>query len=72
MIIMVPSLIFGYVKYKLHSLEEQTYAYLLKEYKEEDILKVKANIQKGTLFIANVTFKDEPNYVYDYADIEER
>lgn len=66
-IIILPTSVYGYVKYKNYTLEKETCEYLQTiGYKETEILDIKSKIKKLSLFTAEVTFKDEPDITYDY------
>lgn|SRR5690625_1426187 len=66
-IIIVPTSVYGFVKYKSYTLEKETRKHLKTiGYKDDEILDVKTKIKKLSLFTAEVIFSDEPNIIYDY------
>ena len=67
-IILSPLICLGYVEYRLHRLEKVTYTYLydVKNYAEKEVLSVKGNMKKLSLFTVEVIFSDEPAIMYDY------
>lgn len=71
LIIIVPIGVYGYIKYQLNCLKDDTYTYLLKKYNSEQIQKIETDFTKGSNhFGAFVTFKDEPEHVYEYVRID--
>lgn len=62
-----PILVFGYVKFQLHSLQNETFQYLeTKGYLESDIKSVETGLQKLSLYTAFVKFENEPEITYEY------
>lgn len=66
LIIITPVSVYGYVKYKNYSLEKATQQYLMDKGYEEEIISIEAKLKKLSLFTAEVTFKDEPDIIYNY------
>jgi hypothetical protein len=61
----------GYIQYQLNSLKDDTYTYLLKEYNKDQIQKIETQLTIGSYhYAAFVTFKDEPEHVYEYRRID--
>lgn len=59
--------LFGYYKYNVHALKQDTYDYLYgKGYEDSEIKKVEVVNVKGTLLSSLVEFTDEPNVLYWY------
>ncbi|WP_316568805.1 DUF3139 domain-containing protein [Neobacillus sp. YIM B06451] len=70
LIIIFPFCIYGYIKYQLYSLKNDTYTYLIKKYDKEKIQKVETQkLPKGG-YAAYVTFKDEPEHTYEYFRVD--
>lgn len=66
-IIITPFLIYGYMKYNHHITEKKTYQYLIEYgYEDTEILNIESRLMKGTLFTAEVTFKDKPDIIHYY------
>lgn len=64
---MVPTVIYGYVMYELHVIEEETQQYLINQgYHEEEIENIEGHIQKLSLFTVDVIFTDEVGVTYQY------
>ncbi|WP_053365459.1 DUF3139 domain-containing protein [Bacillus sp. FJAT-27245] len=71
LIVIVPLGFFGYINYQLYSLKKDTYEHLLKKYNEDQIQKVEVSPTKASyLYAAFVTFKDEPEHVYEYIRLD--
>ena len=70
LIILTPFGIFGFVKYKLYSIEKETRNYLLEKYDEDEIIEIEAYMAPGHMFYASVVFKDEKNIYYDYTKVD--
>lgn len=69
-IILTPFGIFGYVQYKLYSIEKETRNYLLETYNEDDIVEIEAYMAPGHMFYASVVFRNEKDIYYDYAKVD--
>jgi hypothetical protein len=62
---------YGYINYQLNSLKNDTYGYLLEKYNKDQIQKMETDFTIGSNhFGAYVTFKDEPEHVYEYVRID--
>lgn len=53
LIILTPFGIFGFVKYKLYSVEKEASDYLLEKYNEDEIIEIKAYKAPGEIFYAS-------------------
>lgn len=71
LIIIIPLGFYGYIKYQFNSLKDETYAYLLEKYKKDEIEKIEMDFTVASYhYAAFVTFKDEPEHVYEYRMID--
>jgi hypothetical protein len=71
LIIIIPLGLDGYISYQLRSLKDDTYKYLLEKYDKSQIQKVETSLTKASYhYSAFVTFKDEPEHVYEYRRID--
>lgn len=57
----------GYLQYRVHLIEKETYEYLLENHEPHEIYEVKGGLGFGQLFTAAVIFEDEKDTVYEYA-----
>ncbi len=65
--ILVPLGLFGYYKYNVYALKNDTYKHLFAEgYSQSDIKNFRVVFKKLTLLSSIVEFTDEPNVVYWY------
>ncbi|WHY89133.1 DUF3139 domain-containing protein [Neobacillus novalis] len=71
LIIIIPLGFYGYIKYQFNSLKDDTYDYLLERYNKDQIQKIETQLTIGSYhYVAFVTFKDEPEHIYEYRRID--
>ena len=71
LIIILPIGVYGYIKFQLISLKNDTYSYLLKKYNKNEILKVETQLTIASYhYSAFVTFKEEPELMYEYFRVD--